>query len=91
MPVTLKTHPLELSTCNDDQNIVLNTYIGRAFIGIFQGGQNTFLRAYLGETSNAVIAKLPPEKQKTSTIKYTNFFFTFAVGTICISVGPGIY
>ena len=51
----------------------------------------TILRAYLGETSNTVIAMLPPEKQKKSTIKYTNFFLTFTMTAVCDAVGPGTY
>ena len=50
----------------------------------------TILRAYLGETSNTVIAMLPPEKQKKSTIKYTNFFLAFTLSTLCNAIGPGM-
>ena len=49
----------------------------------------TIMRAYLGETSNTVIAMLPPEKQKKSTIKYTNFFVTFTMSTLFAALGPG--
>ena len=65
------------------------TCIGRLLIGIFQGGQMTILRAYLGETCNTVIAMLPPEKQKKSTIKQTTFFLAFAIATISLALGPG--
>ncbi len=49
----------------------------------------TILRAYLGETSVTVIAMLPPEKQKKSTLKYTNYFLAFSMGMLCLSLGPG--
>ena len=70
-----------------DGNVIYFT--GRFCVGLFQGGQMTILRAYIGETSNTVIAMLPPEKQKKSTIKYTNFFLVFTMSTLCNAIGPG--
>ncbi len=60
-------------------------------MGIYQGGQMTIFRTYLGETSTTVTAMLPAEKQAKSTIKYTNFFLAFGVITMSIAVGPGKY
>ena len=64
---------------------------GRLLVGVYQGGQMTILRTYLGETSTSVTAMLPPEKRKNSTIKYTNFFFAFSVATVCVAIGPGMF
>ena len=72
--------------------LIIHTHFfskARLCVGLFQGGQLTILRVYLGETSNTVIAMLPPEKQKKSTIKYTNFFLAFAMSTLCDAMGPG--
>ena len=49
------------------------------------------LRAYLGETSNHAVARLPPERQKKSNLKYTLFFVTFLASTLCNAVGPGLH
>lgn len=59
-------------------------------IGCYQGAHNTLFRAYLGETSNTLIAMLPPEKQRKSHIKNTNFFVAFGVGTVSLAVGQSM-
>ena len=64
-------------------------YTGRFLIGLFQGSYNVLLRTYLGETSEVVISMLPKEQQAKSTIKYTNFFISFVIGSICVAIGPG--
>ena len=58
-------------------------------MGLFVGGQITMLRVYLAESSIRLIAMLPPEKQKTSTIKYTAYFIYFTSGIFCVMLGPG--
>lgn len=47
------------------------------------------LRTYIGETSAAVIASMPPEKREKSTLKYTTFLVTFSVCTVSVMAGPG--
>ena len=76
--------------CNCFVNWLIN-FLGRFCIGVYQGSQMTILRAYIGETTNHATAKLSPEKQKKSALKYTVFFITFLVGTVCNSFGPGVY
>ena len=49
----------------------------------------TLVRVYIGETSTTVISTMPPEKRDKSTLKYTNFFVTFTVGSLSVLVGPG--
>ena len=55
-----------------------------------QGGQLTIVRVYLGETSNTVSAMLPPEKQRKTTVKNTNFVVYSMVGSIFTGLGPGM-
>lgn len=62
---------------------------GRFLIGYYQGSQQANWRSYIGETSAKAIKKLPIEKQEKSTIKYTNFFLAFAVGSFFLAFGPG--
>ena len=49
------------------------------------------LRTYIGETSEAVIASMPPEKREKSTLKYTTFLLTFSVCTVSVIAGPGVF
>lgn len=49
------------------------------------------LRTYIGETSETVIASMPPEKREKSTLKYTTFLFTFSVCTLSVMAGPGVF
>ena len=69
--------------------VVCLSAAGRFMIGFFQGAQMTLMRAYIGETSAAVISTMSPEKRHKSTLKYTNFFITFTVCSLSVMVGPG--
>ena len=58
-------------------------------IGLFQGAQQTLWRLYIAETSGVAIKLLPVEMREKSTLKYTNFFLSFATATTSIAAGPG--
>ena len=69
--------------------LTILVFVGRFLIGMFMGATTTVLRAYIGETSSTVIASMPPEKRRKSTLKYTAFFITFSVCAFSVMMGPG--
>ena len=62
--------------------------VGRILQGVHFGGGSALLRIYIGETSNIAV-KLKGEDKAKSQIKNTNFFLTFSLATLGVSVGPG--
>lgn len=72
------------------KKIILLFYIGRLLLGLFVGGIITLMRLYLSETSTRAIMKLPPERQKTSTLKYTLFLIFLTIGSLSWALGAGM-